>query len=181
MLMPVSYDMQLIQAIEFNDQVRKSAYSFEIVNNNLKIFPIPNNAGKLFIEYYKEDEKNVLGGSNSLSTISNVAEVPYQNPTYSHINSVGRQWVFNYTLALAKEMLAYIRGKYTTVPIPGSETTLNQADLLGDARTEKLALITDLRDTLSATSRQTQLEGQAKEVEDLQTTLRAVPMTIFVG
>ena len=78
-------------------------------------------------------------------------------------------------------MLAYIRGKYTTVPIPGSETTLNQADLLGDARTEKLALITDLRDTLSATSRQTQLEGQAKEVEDLQTTLRAVPMTIFVG
>ena len=181
MLMPVSYDMQLIQAIEFNDQVRKSAYSFEIINNNLKIFPIPNNAGKLFIEYYKEDEKNVLGGSDSLSTISNVAEVPYENPTYSYINSVGRQWIFNYTLALAKEMLAYIRGKYTTVPIPGSETTLNQADLLGDARTEKLALITDLRDTLSATSRQTQLEGQAKEVEDLQTTLRAVPMTIFVG
>jgi hypothetical protein len=173
--------MQLIQAIEFNDQVRKSAYSFEIINNNLKIFPIPNNAGKLFIEYYKEDEKNVLGGSDSLSTISNVAEVPYENPTYSYINSVGRQWIFNYTLALAKEMLAYIRGKYTTVPIPGSETTLNQADLLGDARTEKLALITDLRDTLSATSRQTQLEGQAKEVEDLQTTLRAVPMTIFVG
>lgn len=181
MLMPVSYDMSLLQAIEFNDQVRKSTYSFEIINNQLKIFPIPNASGSLWIEYYKENDKSALSFDDSLSNISNIAEVPYENPTYSYINSVGRQWIFNYTLALAKEMLAYIRGKYTQVPIPGAETTLNQADLLGDARSEKEALITDLRSTLDATSRGAQIESQAKEVEDLQTTLRAVPMTIFVG
>ena len=78
-------------------------------------------------------------------------------------------------------MLAYIRGKYTTVPIPGSETTLNQADLLGDARTEKEALLTDLRETLDASSRGAQLSAKAQEAEDLQTTLKAVPMTIFIG
>ena len=181
MLMPVSYDMSLLQAIEFNDQVRKSTYSFEIINNQLKIFPIPNASGSLWIEYYKENDKSALSFDDSLANISNIAEVPYENPTYSYINSVGRQWIFNYTLALAKEMLAYIRGKYTQVPIPGAETTLNQADLLGDARTEKESLITDLRSTLDATSRGAQIESQAKEVEDLQTTLRAVPMTIFVG
>ena len=181
MLMPVSYDMSLLQAIEFNDQVRKSAYSFEIINNQLKLFPIPNNTGSLWIEYYKENDKSVLSFDNALDKISTVSDVPYVNPTYSFINSVGRQWIFNYTLALAKEILAYIRGKYTTVPIPGSETTLNQGDLLTDARTEKEALLTSLRETLNATSRGAQMESQAKEVEDLQTTLRAVPMTIFIG
>ncbi len=181
MLMPVSYDMSLLQAIEFNDQVRKSTYSFEIVNNQLKVFPIPNNTGSLYFHYYKEDDKNALSFDDSIDKIANVAEVPYENPTYEFINSVGRQWIFNYTLALTKEILAYIRGKYTTVPIPGSETTLNQADLLGDARTEKEALLTNLREMLDATSRGAQLTAQAQEVEDLQTTLRAVPMTIFVG
>ena len=181
MLMPVSYDMSLLQAIEFNDQVRKSTYSFEIVNNQLKVFPIPNNTGSLYFHYYKEDDKNALSFDDSIDKIANVAEVPYENPTYEFINSVGRQWIFNYTLALTKEILAYIRGKYTTVPIPGSETTLNQADLLGDARTEKEALLTNLREMLDATSRGAQLTAQAQEVEDLQTTLRAVPNTIFIG
>ena len=181
MLMPVSYDVALLQGIEFNDQIRKSTYSFEIVNNQLKIFPIPNATGSLYFHYYKEDDKSALSFDTRIDRIANVAEVPYENPTYSFINSVGRQWIFNYTLALAKEILAYIRGKYTTVPIPGAETTLNQADLLGDARTEKEALLTNLRETLDATSRGAQLTAQAQEVEDLQTTLRAVPNTIFIG
>lgn len=181
MLMPISYDIALLQGIEFNDQIRKSSYSFEIVANQLRIFPVPKRAGKLFFEYYKEDDKSKLSFDDSLNKITNVAEVPYENPTYSFINSVGRQWIFNYTLALAKEMLAYIRGKYGTVPIPGSEATLNQADLLTDARSEKTELLTSLREMLDATSRGNQLEAQAKEAEDLQNTLKSVPMTIYVG
>ena len=181
MMMPISYDVALLQGIEFNDQIRKSSYSFEIVANQLRIFPVPAADGTLFFEYYKEDDKSKLSFDDSLNKITNVAEVPYENPTYAYINSVGRQWIFNYSLALAKEMLAYIRGKYGTVPIPGSEATLNQADLLADARTEKEGLMTSLRDMLESTSRGKQLEGSAKEAEDLQNTLKAVPMTIFVG
>lgn len=181
MMMPISYDVALLQGIEFNDQIRKSSYSFEIVANQLRIFPVPVADGTLFFEYYKEDDKSKLSFDDSLNKITNVAEVPYENPTYSFINSVGRQWIFNYSLALAKEMLAYIRGKYGTVPIPGSEATLNQADLLADARTEKEGLMTSLRDMLDSTSRGKQLESSAKEAEDLQNTLKAVPMTIFVG
>ena len=181
MLMPISYDVALLQGIEFNDQIRKSAYSFELVNNRLKVFPKPTSSGNLFFEYYKLRDKNVINFDNSTNKITNVGEVPYSNPQYSHINSVGRQWIFRYTLTLAKELLAYIRGKYQVVPVPGSEASLNQADLLADARTEKIELMTNLREMLNATGRGAQLEAQAKEAEDVQSTLKSIPMTIFVG
>lgn len=181
LLMPTSYDILKTQAIEFNDQIRKSSYTFEIVNNQLKLFPIPMSTGSMWFEYYKSEDKGKINYDNATHRITNVGEVPYTNPRYSHINSVGRQWIFNYTLALAKEVLAYVRGKYQTVPVPGSEATLNQADLLADARSEKTALLTNLREMLDSTSRGKQLEAQAKEAEDVQSTLRSIPMTIYVG
>jgi len=181
MLMPVSYDVALMQAIELNDQIRKSHYSFELVNNKLKLFPRPTSSGSIWFEYYKNDDKSAINYNRSTKLITNVGEVPYSNPVYSQINSVGRQWIFKYTLALAKEMLAYIRGKYQVVPVPGSEATLNQADLLTDARAEKTELLTGLREMLDQTSRGKQLEAQAKEAEDVQNTLKSIPMTIYVG
>ena len=181
LLMPASYDLLKVQAIEFNDQIRRSTYSFEIVNNKLKIFPIPKTNSSLRFEYYRVDDKKAASLLSANDLITNVAEVPYSNPTYSYINSVGRQWVFRYTLALAKELLAYVRGKYQTVPVPGAEATLNQADLLADSRTEKEALLTQLREMLDQTSRQSQLERKANEGENLRKTLGDVPMTIYVG
>ena len=190
LLMPISYDILKVQAIEFNDQVRKSAYSFEIVNNDLKLFPVPTRTGYIWFEYYKVIEKQGLsdnantagGGIGTTGTpITNISNVPYTNPTFTQINTPGREWIYRYTLALAKELLAYVRGKYTTVPIPGSEATLNQADLLADARSEKIALLEKLRGDLDATSRQAQLERKAAEVEALSKTLGQVPVVIYVG
>ena len=182
LLMPASFDILKTQAIEFNDQIRRSAYSFEIVNNMLKVFPIPKTGGKLWIEYFKvSDREGAAGVSTNDGVVSNVAEVPYSNPSYRDINSVGRQWIYRYTLALAKEILGYIRGKYSTVPIPGSEVTLNQSDLLSDARTEKEALLTNLREMLDQTSRSAQLERKRNENEYLRDTLQSIPMTIYVG
>ena len=181
LLMPASFDMLKVQAIEFNDQIRRSTYSFEIVNNRLKIFPIPRENVNLRFEYYKVNDKKAASLISGNDLITNVAEVPYSNPTYAYINSVGRQWVFRYTLALAKELLAYIRGKYQVVPVPGAEATLNQADLLADARTEKESLLTELKEMLDQTSRQAQLERKANEGENLMKTLGNVPMTIYIG
>jgi hypothetical protein len=186
LLMPASFDVLKIQAIEFNDQIRKSAYSFEIVNNHLKLFPIPKSDGHIWFEYYKVSEKQSLDDSANTpggigGSITNISNVPYENPTYGNINSIGKQWVYRYALALAKELLAYVRGKYTTVPIPGSEATLNQQDLLADARTEKAALIENLRAILENTSKLAQLERKAGEGNFLQDTLKQVPMVIFVG
>lgn len=356
LLMPISADLLKIQAIEFNDQVRRSAYSFRVSNNQLELFPIPTQDGKLRIEYYKLSDKRKLNPAaesvsttavhrmdydatadetvtfthnlgtrdvtvqvyqtttvegvdrsymiipqsvsvidgNSLSVtfqcatkgfilisyqtlktsvdgttaflgysadfdvvvpegqtsytqkfvhtldttelsvqvyedvgnnsnmiipgdvrivnaheiditftqnckghvvlsgtfaesitdsnvITNISEVPYQNPTYSKINSIGRQWIFRYTLALCKEVLAYVRGKYQQLPVPGSETTLNHGDLLADARSEKEALLKELNDTLDITSRQSQLERKAKEAEYLRGVLTSIPTMVYIG
>jgi hypothetical protein len=181
LLMPAYYDVLKVQAIEFNDQIRRSTYSFELVDNQLKIFPIPTTSGSLHFEYYKLSEKNNPVKNTGTNLITNVGEVPYSNPNYSQINSVGKQWIYQYAVALAKEMLAYIRGKYTTVPIPGAETTLNHADLLADARSEKTALLENLRDMLDQTSRASQLERKRNESENMRATLTDVPLTIFVG
>ena len=181
LLMPASYDILKVQAIEFNDQIRRSSYSFEMVNNKLKLFPVPKRAGSLFFEYYETDDKTDAVFEDGTDKITNVGEVPYDNPTFLKINTPGRDWIYRYTLALSKELLAYVRGKYQTVPVPGSEATLNQADLLTDARAEKEKLLTELTELLQVASKQSQLESQAAQTEAMNTTLKGVPMTIFVG
>jgi len=182
LLMPINYDLQKIQAIEFNDQIRKSQYSFELVNNRLRLFPIPTvNGGRMFFEYIKNSERNnpVVPGSQAL--ISNVSNVPYNNPNYTQINSIGRQWIFEYTLSLAKEMLGYVRGKYGTLPIPGAEVTLNSADLITAATAEKNLLLEKLRGYLEETSREKLLERRSLEADYKTKELNMVPQPIFIG
>ena len=184
LLMPIFFDVMKIQAIEFNDSIRKAAFSFDIHNNNVRIFPIPTNIttgynDKMFFHYILKDERNNPVVDTRTNLITNVSNVPYSNPVYVQINSIGKQWIRQYTLCLVKEMLAYIRGKYGTVPIPGAEVTLNQAELLTDARSEKIALLEQLRAMLDQTSRKIQLEQQATEVDFAQKQLANVPLPIY--
>ena len=117
-------------------------------------------------------------GGNKISNESNAS---YDNPTYSQINSIGRQWIFEYTMALSKEMLGYVRGKYSTVPIPGDAVTLNQADLLSSASETKTSLIERLREYFDQTSNQALLERRAAESEARVKEINYSPMTIFIG
>lgn len=185
MLMPLNYDLGVIQAIELNDQIRKSAYSFQIVNNKLRIFPIPTSNKILKIEYIKVSERDSVmpstGPGSGDNLITDISNVPYQNPTYSHINAPGRYWIFEYTLALAAENLGLIRGKYSTVPIPGAETTLNQSDLLSKGKELQASLIEKLRQDLDEASRRAQLQRKAEENDYMQKTLGQVPLNIFIG
>ena len=180
MMMPLNYDLQKLQAIELNDQIRKSQFSFEIINNKLKLFPIPTDSGmNLVFEYVIKEERLNAAITPAPNAVTNVSNVPYTNPNYSTINSIGRQWIFEYALALCKEMLGLIRGKYQTVPIPNSEATLNYADLLSLAAVEKLALIERLRVYFDDTSRTKLLEARSLEADYKQKELQQVPMTIF--
>ena len=182
LLMPINYDLQKIQAIEFNDQIRKSQYSFELVNNRLRLCPIPTvDNGKMFFEYIKNSERNISTMPSSSGLISNVSNVPYTNPKYAQINSIGRQWIFEYTLSLVKEMLGYVRGKYGTIPIPGAEVTLNSGDLITAATAEKNLLLERLRAYLEETSREKLLERRSLEADYKQKELNLVPQPIFIG
>jgi hypothetical protein len=183
MLMPISYDMQKIQAIELNDQIRKSQYTFELVNNQLRLFPIPiSHYHELRFEYILDSDRNQpYVDRNGQNIITNASNVPYNNPTYSTINSIGRQWIFEYGLGIVKEILGYVRGKYASIPIPGAEVTLNQNDLIAAATSEKAALIERLRTYFDTTSRKTLLANKAEEAQSQMSILTDVPMTIFIG
>ena len=182
LMMPLNFDLQAIQAIELNDQIRRSQYSFELKNNKLRIFPIPSTSnGNYWFEYILREERIAGSVVDSPAQVTNVSNSPYDNPTYASINSVGRQWIFEYTLAIAKEMLGYVRGKYTNIPIPNSEVTLNHADLITAATAEKSSLIEKLRNYFDETSRKSLLERRAQETEFKQTELQQVPYTIYVG
>lgn len=183
MLMPLNYDLGVIQAIELNDQIRKSAYSFNIINNKLKIFPIPTSNKILYFEYIKKSERDtaISNPDNLGGLVTDISNVPYTNPVYSTINAPGRYWIFEYTLALAAENLGFIRGKYSTVPIPGAETTLNQADLLTKAKELQTTLLEKLRLDLDEASRRSQLQRKAEENDAMQKTLSQVPLNIFIG
>ena len=183
MLMPINYDLQKIQAIELNDQIRKSQYTFELVNNQLKIFPIPVvHYHDLWFQYILEsDRNNPYLDNQGQSLITNASNVPYENPVYSQINSIGRSWIFEYALALSKEMLGYVRGKYQTVPIPGSEITLNQGDLITAATNERTSLIERLRAYFDTTSRKSLLANKEAEAASQKNILADVPMVIYIG
>jgi hypothetical protein len=183
LMMPINYDLQKLQAIEFNDQIRRSQFSFELINNNLRIFPIPDGGMQTtFIQYIKKSDRNNPYANNGVgSVITNVSNIPYENPNYTQINSIGRQWIFEYALAIVKEILGYVRGKYSNIPIPNAEVTLNQSDLIAAATSERNALIERLRAYFDGTSRQSLLERKAAEATSQKSILNEVPMVIFVG
>jgi len=182
LMMPLSYDLQTIQAIELNDSIRRSNFSFELKNNKIKIFPIPiSDRGNLRFEYILREDRINQGLSNQPGNTTNVSNTPYGNPTYSSINSVGRQWIFEYTVAIAKEMLGLVRNKYSNIPIPNAEVTLNGDVLVNQAANEKTALIERLRGYFDDTSRKALLERRAQETEFKQSELRQVPFPIYIG
>jgi hypothetical protein len=185
-LFPIYWDISRIQEIEMSNNVRRSMYSFQLTNNNLTIFPWPENDGiVVYIDYAKFSELNSVQGnspySGSKNLVTNPSNVPYTNITYSQINQPGRQWIYEYTLALASELLGLIRGKYTQIPAPGAEVTLNGADLISKGRDQQSALRERLRADFDQLSRQAQLERKQSENQSISSTLNEVPMFIYIG
>ena len=181
MLMPMYFDILKVQAIELNDQIRKSAYSFELIDNDrLKLFPIPTRNQKMYFDYIVEDDRNNPIKNTSKGLITDVSNVPYVNIVYNTINAPSKQWIYRYTLALTKEMLANIRGKYSTIPIPGSEVTTNATELRSEATAEKASLIEELKLILEESSRSKYLERQANEAQHVQDTFGKVPFPIYI-
>jgi len=183
-LMPVFEDLLRMQAIEFNDQIRKSSYSFTLVNNKLRLFPNPTTNYKLYFDYILTSERDntlITPAGGSSDVISDYSNVPYNNMEYQFINDVGKQWIRKYGLALCKELLGTVRSKFGSVPIPNAEVTLDGDTLRSEATTEKEALVAELRETLEQTSRKVLLEADSEESTRLQEKLNKVPLNIYIG
>lgn len=183
-MMPLNYSLQLMQAIELNDEIIKSGYSFKLTGNRIQIFPIPSSTGKLWFNYILDSEdiesllESTLGGSNT--TISDISNIPFGIVSYSALNSISKSWIRRYALSTAKEMLGLIRSKYSTLPIPDSEITLNGEALVDQAKTEMEAMNTELRELMDALGHQAQMEKRTAESAALMDQLAAVPMKIYI-
>ena len=183
-LMPVFEDLLRIQSIEFNDMVRKSQYSFSLINNKIRLFPKPTSNYKLYFDYILTSERNntlVTGSGEPENVISDYSNAPYDNMQYQFINDVGKQWIRKYGLVLCKELLGNVRSKFGSIPIPGSEFTLDGETLRSEAASDKELLITELRETLEQTSRRVLMETDSEESMRLQEKLNKVPLNIYVG
>jgi hypothetical protein len=183
-LMPMYEDMLRIQAIEFNDQFRKSAFTFNIVNNKIRVFPIPSSTTlmtTLFFDYIVRDEYFANSTIVKGDVVSDYSDVEYDFISYRKINDVGRQWIRKYTLALVKELLGAVREKYSTIPIPGSEISLDGGALRAEAQNEKDNLMTQLRETLEELSRKNQFEYRNSEATQTQEMLQKIPLAIYIG
>lgn len=182
LLTPVYETLLRVQAIEFNDQIRRSQYTFELTNNKIRLYPTPDGSTpNLWVDYIVRDSRFSGSGSIRRSVVSDYSNAPYSTIPYSRINDVGKRWIWRYALACCKETLGAVRVKYTTIPIPNSEIQMDGATLKLEAAQEKELLWTQLRETLEKAGRRNQLEAVKENEMNAMEVLKLVPLRFYIG
>ena len=176
------------QAAAYEDAIRTrtSIFSYELRNNNLRIFPIPPNlwaSKKMWFDFSIEEEawKEQSDRKSGVDGVNNINTLPYANIPFNNINSIGKQWIRRFALALAKEMLGQVRGKFTTIPIPGEAVTLNHSEILSQAKEEKEKLREELKVILDELTYAKLIETDAAMSDNSQKVFVSVPNIIFMG
>jgi hypothetical protein len=180
-VLPVFEDVLRGGMLGMSQRVRRSNYSYKMMGTKLRIFPTPSvNSGttkELYIRVgYNPDPMNPSFTDNTIEGVSNLSNVPFGNLIYGRINSMGRQWTRQYTLALSKELLGLIRSKFGSVPIPGAELTMNGADLVAQGREEQANLKIEIKEMLETMTYSAMLENEATAAESLTRILKMIPM-----
>ena len=175
------------QAISYEDHLytRTSHYSYEIIDNKLRLFPVPQNVSpekfwfRFTIETNSPFTDDVSSGQDGVNNLNNL---PFENISYESINSIGKQWIRRFALALSKETLGQVRGKFGgVVPIPGDNINLNASDLLSQAKEEKDKLREELSKILEETTYNKLIESDKAMVENQNAIVKNSPLKIFVG
>jgi hypothetical protein len=157
-------------------------------NNKLRIFPIPSgmHPSKMWIEFTIginawEQEDSDKDPNIGLEGINNLNTVPFSNIPYNNINSIGKQWIRRFALALCKEMLGITRSKFGSIPIPGNDIQLNGSDLISQAKEEQSALRDELKEVLDELTYGKMIEGDAKMLDSTSEVQKHIPLPIYVG
>jgi len=183
-LRPISYDLARANAIETNDLVRKSAYSFELINNQVRLFPRPTSddeGNKIYFQYYVKEDRQGVTRTYTNSKVSDPSNIPYKFITYAEINAAGRQWIRKFTLALAKELLGIIRSKYASLPLPNGEVSMDGENLKSEGREEKANALEELKEFLESVSLSEGARKEQEVAEAQQQVLNKAPLQIFIG
>lgn len=175
-----------IQAIQYEDHLytRTSHYSYEIINNNLRLYPTPDGTSpeKFWFRFSIRESTWTDEYNDGQDGVNNMNTLPFENIPYENINSIGKQWIRRFALALSKETLGQVRSKFgNNVPIPGDNVTLNGTDLLNQAKDEQDKLRTELKEQLEAMTYDKLIETDKNIVDNTNSIQKQVPLGIFVG
>ncbi len=179
MMSPLYDDLLRLQAIEFNDMVRKSQYGFDIQNNRVRLFPIPEQSYTIHFHYILESDRS--NSVVSTSVVSDYSNVNYDFMKYSNINDVGKQWIRSDALSLTKEILGQVRSKLGSIPIPGNDITLNGPALVSEAKAEQAELREELKAVLDELVYGKLAEGDAELQKNVESVMASIPYGIYVG
>lgn len=186
-MLPVWEDILRGMQFKTSNTVRRSNYSYDIHGSVLRIFPCPQDNRHMWFTFSVDanpsDPSGQAGGqiNPSYNGVSNISNIPFGNIQYSHLNSLSKNWIRRMTLAFAKEIEGQIRSKFTSLPIPNGEVTLNGPELITDARAEMEGLRAELKEMLEETTYQKLMEKEAAMNQNLQETWKGVPLGIYVG
>jgi len=177
-VLPVFEDILRAGQLDLSNRVRRSNYSYKVTGTKIRIFPIPSTGTKkLFVRVRQYPDPNTPAYTDSSITgVSNLSNIPFGNIPYKQINSIGKQWIRQYTIAISMEQLGYIRGKFGNVPIPGGDVTLNSSDMISNGRSDKEALVTKLKDMLETMTYDKLVELQATRAEQINKQLKYIPV-----
>ena len=180
-VLPVFEDLLRAGQLDISNRVRRSNYSYRLQGKDLRIFPRPtqDNPMNLFVKFsFPADpyRTNLPYDDTSIEGVSNISNVPFANLKYRGINSMSRQWIKQFTLALCKETLGLIRSKFSSVPIPGSDLQMNGSELLSQGREDKEKLVAGLGETLDKVTYQKLLETDAAQSESMSQILKRIPI-----
>jgi hypothetical protein len=176
-----------LQAMAFEDSIytRLSHFSYEIKNNKLRLFPsvTQQQPSKLWVEFTVQTDPWVdeAGKETGVNGINNMNTIPMANLPYENINSIGKHWIRRFSLALTKEILGQIRGKFSTVPIPGESVTLNHSELLSQAKEEQTSLRDELKEILDELTYQKLMEQDMAISDAANNIQKNYPLLIFTG
>lgn len=179
-VLPVFEDILRAGQLDLSNRVRRSNYSYEVSGTKIRIFPTPtSDTRKLWVRVRQyADPMDPAYKDEMIHGVSNMSNIPFGNLTYSRINSIGKQWIRQYTLALSKEQLGLIRSKFGNIPIPGGDVTLNGSDLISQGREDQKELKTQLREMLDTMTYDKLVEIQSTRAEQMNKQLRYIPMPI---
>jgi len=181
------------QAMAFEDSIytRNSHYSFELHHNKLKIFPSPVTPGSITPSHYWfdfriqsdawDDTNTEAGAASGVDGINNMNTLPFANIPYANVNSIGKQWIRRFALALCKETLGQTRSKFATIPIPGESITLNGTALISEGRETQTKLRDELKEVLDQLTYQVLAESDASIADAVESVTKRVPPGVFVG
>jgi len=176
-ILPVYEDLLRGGQLDLSNRVRRSNFSYKITGTNFRIYPIPTKEQNLVLRVRQyPDPLSPSYQDDTIHGVSNMSNLPFGNVKYERINSIGRQWIRSYTLAISMEQLGYIRGKFGSIPVPNSDVTLNHSELLSNGRSDKDSLKEKLREMLDSMTYDKLMEIQSTRAEQIQKQLKFVPI-----